>query len=409
MHDPYEALRYSDFRRLLASKICFTLLIQIEMVVVGWQLYQITHDPLSLGLMGLAEVIPALTVSLYAGWIADKYNRRHIVRLCYALIVLSVLGLVYFTKNQNDFVTNYGVLPIYIALAIQGFARGFASPASFSLLSQVVPKEAYVNSASWNSISWEVSTIAGPIIGGFLYRFGADTAYLLAAFLGILAIVGVSLVPNQVIVKTSNAGEPILKSIKEGVSFVFGHKIMLGAITLDLFAVLFGGSVALLPIFADDILKINVEGLGLLRAAPSIGAGLTAIALAYLPPMRSAGRNLLVAVAVFGLATIGFALSQNLYLSLFFLFIIGASDNVSVVIRTTIMQLYTPDEMRGRVSSVNSMFIASSNEIGSFESGFAARYLGTVASVVFGGCMTLGVVVFSYVKMTALRNLTFRK
>jgi MFS family permease len=409
MHDPYEALRYSDFRRLLASKICFTLLIQIEMVVVGWQLYQITHDPLSLGLMGLAEVIPALTVSLYAGWIADQYNRRHIVRLCYATIVLSVLGLVYFTQNQTVFVTNYGVLPIYIALAIQGLARGFASPASFSLLSQVVPKEAYVNSASWNSISWEISTIIGPIIGGFLYRFGADTAYLLAAFLGVLGIVGVSLVPNQVVIKTAKTGEPIFTSIKEGVNFVFGHKIMLGAITLDLFAVLFGGSVALLPIFADDILKINVEGLGLLRAAPSIGAGLTAIALAYLPPMRSAGRNLLMAVAVFGLATIGFALSQNLYLSLFFLFIIGASDNVSVVIRTTIMQLYTPDEMRGRVSSVNSMFIASSNEIGSFESGFAARYLGTVASVVFGGCMTLGIVVFSTLKMTALRNLTFRK
>jgi MFS family permease len=417
MHDPYQALRFPNFRLFIIAKICFTMLIQIEMVVVGWQMYQITHDPLSLGLMGLAEVIPALTVSLYAGWVADIYNRRHIVRICYAIIVLSVLGLVYFTKNQNDFVTHYGVLPIYLVLAVQGLARGFASPASFSLLSQLVPKEAYVNSASWNSTSWEISTIIGPVIGGFLYRFGADSAYLLAASLGVMGVIGISLIPNQTTVKNvekngkseTNGKESIFTSIKEGINFVFGHKIMLGAITLDLFAVLFGGSVALLPIFADDILHINAEGLGLLRAAPSIGAGLTALVLAYLPPMRSAGRNLLWAVAAFGLATIGFALSQNLYLSLFFLFLIGASDNVSVVIRTTIMQLYTPDEMRGRVSSVNSMFIASSNEIGSFESGFAARYLGTVLSVVFGGCMTLGIVAFSYFKMPVLRTLNFKE
>jgi MFS family permease len=406
MHDPYQALRFPDFRSFMLAKIFFTLLIQIEMVVVSWQMYEITHDPLSLGLMGLAEVIPALTVSLYAGWVADQYNRRHIIRVCYSIIILSVLGLIYFTKNQNGFVAAYGVLPIYLALAVQGFARGFASPANSSLLSQVVPKTAYVNAVSWSSTSWEISTIFGPIIGGFLYRFGADTAYILSAILGVLAIFCITLLPTPAIIPPKTK-ESIFVSIREGVSFVLGHKIMLGAISLDLFAVLFGGSVALLPIFANDILHINAEGLGLLRAAPSIGAGLTAVVLAYLPPMRSAGRNLLWAVAVFGAATIGFALSKNLYLSLFFLFLIGASDNVSVVIRSTIMQLYTPDEMRGRVASVNSMFIASSNEIGAFESGFAARYLGAVRSVVFGGCMTIGIVMFSYFKISALRSLSF--
>jgi MFS family permease len=406
MHDPYQALRFPDFRSFMLAKIFFTLLIQIEMVVVSWQMYEITHDPLSLGLMGLAEVIPALTVSLYAGWVADQYNRRHIIRVCYSIIILSVLGLIYFTKNQNGFVAAYGVMPIYLALAVQGFARGFASPANSSLLAQVVPKTAYVNAVSWSSTSWEISTIIGPIVGGFLYRFGADTAYILSAVLGVLAAVCITLLPNQSIIPPKTK-ESIFVSIREGVNFVFGHKIMLGAISLDLFAVLFGGSVALLPIFANDILHIDAEGLGLLRAAPSIGAGLTAIVLAYLPPMRSAGRNLLWAVAVFGAATIGFALSQNLYLSLFFLFFIGASDNVSVVIRSTIMQLYTPDEMRGRVASVNSMFIASSNEIGAFESGFAARYLGAVRSVVFGGCMTIGIVLFSYFKIPALRSLSF--
>ncbi len=410
MHDPYLALRVPNFRFFITTKLLITLYIQIQALVVGWQLYEITNDPLSLGMIGLTEVIPALSVSLLAGYIADNFPKKRIVQACYVLFLGSILLLVSFTYFKNGFISHFGVLPIYIAVAINGFARGFASPSNFSLMTELVSKDAYSSSASWNSTAWELGTVFGPLIGGFAYAYcGATTTYLLAFSLVLLGFVFFSQINVPIITVKHADREPIFKSVAEGLRFVFNSKMLLSAISLDLFAVLFGGAVALLPIFAKDILHIDARGLGMLRGSSAVGAGLMALYLAYQPPMRKPGRNLLWAVAVFGVGTIGFALSRNFYLSLACLFLLGAADSVSVIIRSTIMQMFVPSDMRGRVSSVNSMFISSSNELGAFESGVAASYLGVVPSVIFGGCMTLLVVISVKIWAPFLDDLDFTK
>jgi MFS family permease len=407
-HDPYQALRFREFRLYLTAKFCITLYFQILNVVIGWQLYELTHDPLSLGLMGLSAVVPALSVSLYAGYAADRFDRKTISQGAYLSFLVSVLILILFFRDAPYFLKTVGTAPIYFAIVVKGFGRGFLSPAGSGIAAQVVPKAAYLNSASWNSIFWEIGSVVGPVLGGFLCTQGILTTYYIAAALVIIALITTSLLTSKRAVQPEQR-EPVIASIRQGIRYVFSHQIMLAAISLDLFAVLFGGAVALLPVFAKDILHVGVDGLGFLRAAGSIGAGLSALALTYLPPMRSAGRNLLFVVAGFGAATIAFALSTNYYLSLACLFAIGAFDSVSVVIRSTIMQVFTPDEMRGRVSSVNSMFITSSNELGAFESGTAAALLGTVPSVIFGGCVTLLVVTVAFLKAPILRTLDFTK
>ena len=416
MHDPYLALRFPNFRAFITAKLLITLYIQVQAVVVGWQLYEITHDPLSLGLIGLTEVIPALSVSLFAGYIADNFPKKRIVQFCYAVFLLSIGLLMSFSYYKEDFTQfftahfGFGTLPIYIAVAMNGFARGFASPSNFSLMTELVSKDAYSNSASWNSTMWELGAVFGPILGGFAYAtLGATAAYTLGMALVFIGILFFNRINVPIFTVKEEDREQILQSVTEGLRFVFNSKMLITAITLDLFAVLFGGTVALLPIFAKDILHIDSSGLGMLRGASAVGAGLTALFLAYQPPMQRPGRNLLWAVAIFGLATICFALSKNFYLSLAFLFILGAADSVSVIIRSTIMQLFTPEEMRGRVSSVNNMFITSSNELGSFESGVAARLLGTVASVIFGGSMTLLVVLITKFRAPFLSELDFTK
>ncbi len=408
-HDPYIALRQPEFRWYVTAKLLITIYVQIQSVVVGWQLYELTNDVFSLGLVGLIEAVPALSVSLFAGYVADHYNRRRIVQYCYILMLISVSILFLFAYKQAEILPVLGVFPIYIAVFLNGLARGFASPSSFALMTQLVPKEAYINSSSWNSTIWQFGAISGPAIGGLLYGFaGAVAAYSTAASLVIIAFIALLFIKNRPLPPPKSADITIWQSISEGLTYVRHQPIILSAISLDLFAVLFGGAVALLPVFAKDILHVGAEGLGLLRAAPAVGAGIMAFVLAYQPPMQYAGRNLLWAVAGFGLATIVFAVSANFYLSLVALFMIGLFDSISVVIRTTIMQLYTPDDMRGRVSAVNSMFIGSSNEIGAFESGAAAALLGTVPSVIFGGAMTLLVVAVAYYKAPTLKKLSFK-
>ncbi len=408
MHDPYLALRIPNFRLFITTKLLITLFIQIQTIVVGWQLYEITHDPLSLGLMGLTEVIPALSVSLLAGYVADNFPKKHIVMVCYVLFFVSICTLFGFTYFKNANTAQISILPIYVAVALNGFARGFASPANFSLMSELVGKELFASSASWNSTAWELGAVFGPLIGGFVYaKMGALASYGVSISLVLLAFFLFSQIdtPNLTVKKADR--EPFFESVKNGLQFVFDSKMLLTAITLDLFAVLFGGAVALLPVFAKDILQIDSSGLGMLRGTSAVGAGLMALYLAYQPPMKTPGKNLLWAVAIFGAATICFALSKNFYLSLFFLFVLGAADSVSVIIRSTIMQMFVPDDMRGRVSSVNSMFISSSNELGAFESGVAARLLGTVSSVVFGGCVTLLVVGVAKIRAPFLNELDF--
>lgn len=387
-HDPFAALRFKEFRFYIAARFFLTTAVNFQAVCVGWQIYEITKDPLSLGLIGLAEAIPYIMIALFAGYVVDHYDRRKILLTAISVLVISSISLFYFSMNVEE-ATVKSVLPIYILIFITGLARGFISPSMFAIMSQLVPKNLFGNSSTWNSTVWQIGAVGGPAIGGFVYGFlGVAKAYLLNTFLFTLAFLFFSLITAREVIKSEKA-EGLRKSLTAGIKFVFGNQLLLSALSLDLFAVFFGGAVALLPMFADQILMVGPKGLGILRSAPAFGAMLMAIILAYHPLKENAGKKLLYAVALFGVCIVGFGLSTNFYVSLVFLALSGAFDNISVVIRTTIVQMQTPDNMRGRVSSVNSIFIGSSNEIGAFESGFAAKLLGLVPSVVFGGSMTM--------------------
>ncbi|MBY0357899.1 MAG: MFS transporter [Candidatus Obscuribacterales bacterium] len=404
--NPYAAIRIPDFRLLLAGRLMVTIAVQIQSIAVGWQIYALTKNALSLGLIGLAEALPAITIALYAGHIADRIDRRSI--LIYATVALGLaIGTLSLLSAKNLSIALL-IPSIFAIIALTGFARGFYAPAAFGLLSDIVPRELYGNAAAWNSATWQGSAMAGPIIGGFLYVcFEAQATYLFSALLLIGSLICFFLIKARSSLRTENSAG-ILENINEGLRFVFANQIILGAMALDLFAVLFGGAVALLPIFADQVFQMGPQALGIMRAAPSAGALLAATILTHRPISTGAGRIFLVAVAAFGLCMIAFGLSTNFYLSLFLLALSGAFDGINVYLRNTIYQLSTPDDMKGRVAAVNSMFINSSNEIGAFESGVAAKLLGVVPSVVFGGCMTLLVVLVTTFKAPKLRDLNMQ-
>lgn len=392
MSDAYAALRIADFRFFISARFCVTLAIQIQGVVVGYQVYEITKDAFSLGLIGLAEAVPSIVVSLYAGHVADVVMRKKIIVWCLLTLLFVSAGLLFFTTDPGAFLLNYGVLPIYSVIFVSGIARGFLTPANFSFMPQLVPRELFPNAVTINSTTWETASIAGPALGGLMYGLLGITASYAADVL--LTIAGLMLILNVASkpLPPESEEQGVYDKIKAGLRFVFTNKIVLAAISLDLFAVLFGGAVALLPIFADQILHVGPSGFGLLRAAPSIGALLIAFIVMHNPIRRNMGRLLLWCVAGFGLCMIGFGVSKNFWLSLFLLVTSGAFDCVSVIIRLTLLQTLTPENMKGRVSAVNNIFIGSSNEIGMFESGVAARAMGVVPSVIFGGCMTVAVV-----------------
>ncbi|HTF17278.1 MAG TPA: MFS transporter [Chryseolinea sp.] len=386
---PYAALRLPDFRLFVSARFCITLAIQIQGVVVAWQVYDLTHDPLSLGFIGLAEAIPSIGVSLYAGHIADIVQRKKIILICVSTLLLCSLALLSFTLDVGSAILQYGVLSIYSVIFLSGIARGFLTPALFAYMPQLIPRELYSNAITWNSTLWETAAIGGPAVGGLLYSiYGVRASYAADVALMILGLLLALAVTNKPLPPESEE-QGMLEKIKAGLRFVFSNQIILGAISLDLFAVLFGGAVALLPIFAKDILHAGPIALGLLRAAPSVGALMMAFYITHYPIRRNMGTILLYCVAGFGVCMILFALSENLLLSLSLLMISGMFDCVSVIIRGTLLQTLTPENMKGRVSAVNHIFIGSSNEIGMFESGVAARLLGVVRSVIFGGCMTL--------------------
>ena len=414
-HDPYAALRVPDFRRLVSARVLFIIASQIQGVVVGWQIYELTNNPLALGLIGLAEAIPSITVSLYAGHVADSVPRKRIiVPMMVVLFACSLslflltrpAGMVLFANQQLASFPLY-VAMLYVVLFVSGIARGFLGPALFSFMPQLLPDRALLpNAVTWNSTSWQASAVLGPAIGGLLFAklgkgfaYGVDAGLMLLSLLLFLSIASRALPVREG--ERLNLGESILS----GVKFIFANQIVLAALSLDLFAVLFGGAVALLPIFAKDILQTGPDGLGYLRAAPAVGSVLMAVWLTYSPMKKGAGRKLLWAVAGFGLATIAFALSKSFALSLFLLFLTGVFDSVSVIVRSTLIHTHTPEYMKGRVSAVNNIFIGSSNEIGGFESGAAAKLMGTVPSVVFGGLMTLVVVAVTALKADKLRKL----
>jgi MFS family permease len=380
----------------------------MQSVIVGWQIYDITKDELALGMIGLSEAIPFIIVSLFSGHVADIISRKLIILISVSFLILSTSALLYFSLDTSTVLKNYGTLPIYFVFGFIGIVRGFISAAFPAFMSQIVPRELYANSATWNSSVWHVGAVIGPAIAGIICAISFSAAYTVDIVFIILSILSfVFIVSKPIPVKQKK--ETLKQSLAVGIKFVFSNQLILGALSLDLFAVLFGGAVAMLPAFAVKILHVGSMELGFLRAMPALGAIVTAIILAYKPVTKNAGRNLFLNVGLFGVATIFFAISTNYYLSLFFLFLTGAFDNVSVVIRHTILQLATPDEMRGRVSAVNSIFIGSSNEIGAFESGVASKAMGLVRSVIFGGIMTILIVAGTFKIAPKLRKLDLKK
>jgi MFS family permease len=408
-HDAYAVLRVGDFRLFLTFRFFTTIAFQMQSIIVGWQMYELTKDPLALGLIGLAEALPNITVALFAGHAADKYNRKTIIIWFTLLFLVGTLALFLFTIPSLGIIPALGVLPIYFVVMVSGVSRAFLYPSIIALMSQLVPRELYTNSSTWNSTVWHIAAITGPAIGGLVYGFfGVRVAYLGVLFFLLTALVLLGIVKKHP-VSFPAAGETLIGRLSSGIKFVYHNQILMGAMSLDMFAVLFGGAVAMLPIFAAEVLNVGPQGLGFLRAAPMVGAVMMSLMLAYRPPMVHAGRNMMIGVAGFGISIICFALSRNFYLSMVLLMLSGMFDNISVVIRATAMQLITPNEMRGRVASVNAIFIGSSNEIGSFESGLAARLIGLIPSVIFGGGMTLLIVGFTSRFAPRLRKLNLRE
>ena len=388
----FSSLKVAPFRNFVSARFFLAFSIQMQNLIISWMIYNITKDPLSLGLIGIAEIIPFLSIVLFAGNMADTYSRKKMIIAANTLIIISSSVLLYTALNSDQYNDKHLLLVYYTIIIAIGFARGFFGPASQAMIPTLVPISIFANATTWNTTAFHIAAVLGPAIGGILYGWGG-------AKLSLLTIVAMQLVSGLLFLKlkyVQPVNEPtndnILTRLKGGIRFVFSNQIIIGAISLDMFAVLFGGAIALLPVFAVEVYHCGAQGLGILRAAPAAGAIIMAIFMFWKPIGKNAGKILLISVAAFGVCMIAFALSTNFYLSLFILALSGAFDNISVVIRQTVVQLNTPDFMRGRVASVNSVFISLSNEIGSFESGLAAKFLGLIPSVVYGGLATIGVV-----------------
>lgn len=405
------AFSYRDFRLLITGRFLFSLAVQLQAVVMGWQMYELMHDPLYLGLIGLVEAIPALGLALFSGYLVDRGNPLKIYRgvLFTSLISISIL---FFTSTSLGFELSIRQRAqiLYFSAFITGLARGFSGPSLYSVIPKTVPREAYNASAAWVTSAIQLATVTGPALGGFAYVWGKAP---LAYGLGCILLCGGSLALSIIKTKTPSQpvakGAPIFEELMVGIRFVFSHSLLLPALALDMFAVLFGGVVAILPIYAGEILRVGPTGLGILRSSPSIGAIIASVFLIRKPITRGAGNILLACVGGFGLCIIGFGVSPHFWVSVVFLALSGALDSISMVIRGAIVQLCAPEGMRGRVAAVNSIFIGSSNELGAFESGIAAKFMGTVASVVFGGSISLACATVAGFTSRSLRRLDLSK
>jgi MFS family permease len=409
--DPYAALRYKEFNTFLLLRFAMVFAWSMQFIVIEWQVYSITKDPLSLGIIGLMEVIPAISLALFAGHIVDQKEKKGLLLKCILAFSVISFGLFLLTWPEvvKDYATQTILYSIYFLVFLGGLVRAFLGPTIFSLLSLLVPKKVYPNAATWSSSVWQIASVVGPAFAGFsITLIGVHWSMCSVFICSVFALLALSQIEKKPILNPK-IGEPIMQSLNEGIKFVFNNKTVLGAITLDMVAVLFGGAIALLPVFAQDILKVGPEGFGFLRAAPAIGAFITMLITAYVPLSKNAGMKLLSAIFAFGICIIVFGLSTLFWVSLLALFFSGVFDGISVVIRQTILQLKTPDHMRGRVSAVNSMFVGSSNELGAFESGLTAKLMGTVTAVVFGGSMTLLIVLITGISSKSFRNLDLTK
>ncbi|WP_343488298.1 MFS transporter [Allomuricauda sp. d1] len=389
--DPYASLRYREFNIFLLVRFAMVFAWSMQFIVIEWQVYSLTKDPLSLGLIGLMEIIPAVGIALFAGHVVDQKEKRNLLIKCILGFSVISLGLFLVTlpSVERDFSQKGILYSIYALVFFGGLVRAFIGPTIFSLIALIVPKKIYPNAATWSSSTWQVASVLGPAFAGFSISWiGVHWSLCIIVAFSVLALLFLLQISRKPILNPK-LGEPIFQSLKDGLRFVKNTKSILGALTLDMVAVLFGGAVALLPIYAQDILQVGSEGFGILRAAPAVGASITMLGSTRFPLHKNAGKKLLWAVFGFGVCIIVFGLSKLFWLSVAALFVSGAVDGVSMIIRQTILQLKTPDNMRGRVASVNSIFVGSSNELGAFESGVTAKLMGTVTAVVFGGCMTL--------------------
>ncbi len=410
-NDPYAALRYKEFTIFLIVRFAMVLAWTMQFIVIEWEVYSLTKDPLSLGIIGLMEVIPAVSLALFAGHVVDQKEKKGLLVKC--ILGFSAISLGLFALTLPDISSslpkNTVLYGIYFLVFLGGIVRAFLGPTIFSLLALIVPKKLYPNAATWSSSTWQIGAVLGPAMAGFFINW-IDTHWsmFLIFSCSIIALFSLSFIPKKPIMNPK-IGEPIMKSLLEGIKFVKNSKVILGALTLDMIAVLFGGAVALLPVYAQDILEVGPQGFGILRAAPAVGAFIIMFTTAYFPISKKAGMKLLVTIFGFGLCIIAFGVSTIFWVSVVALFLSGVTDGISMVIRQTILQLKTPDHMRGRVASVNSMFVGSSNELGAFESGITAKYMGTVMAVVFGGGMTLITVVLTGVFSPEFRKLDLTK
>ncbi|MCG2610172.1 MFS transporter [Flavobacterium sp. SM15] len=409
--DPFSSLKIKEFRWFLAMRLAIVLAWSMQFVLIEWEVYSITKSPFSLGLIGLMEVIPAISMALFAGHIVDQSEKRGLLLKCFSALGLISFLMCMLVKPELSamFSQDMVLYGIYALVFLGGIVRAFIIPSVFSLLGLIVPKKEYANAATWSSSTWQISAVFGPALAGFTIGWiGVFWSMVFVVSCIVIGLIVLTQIESKPILNPK-VGEPITKSLKEGISFVFQNKTILNAISLDMFAVLFGGAVALLPVFAQDILKVGSEGFGVLRAAPAIGGLITMLIATSMPLNHNAGKKLLFAVFGFGICIIVFGLSTNFWVSVVALFLSGVTDGISVVIRQTILQIYTPDHMRGRVSSVNSIFVGSSNELGAFESGFTSKLMGVVPAVVFGGVMTLVVVGTMGIVSPKFRNLNIEK
>lgn len=391
-----QILKHKEFRWFVFARFFLTLAIQMQMSTISLQIYyEYTKDELMLGLIGLTEALPFIVTSFFSGYLADIISRKKIIVVACSCLFIGTLVLLGFSTEVLSWLHSFGILALFAVVFVFGIIRSFLAVSTVPFMSQIIPRELYTQSATWNSTAWHIGSILGPVLAGILYGYNnslhADWCYALTCILFLFALFFYLLIGSKPIPARTQK-ETFVQSMTVGVKFVFQNKLVLSALSLDLFAVLFGGAVALIPPFTDKVLHLGPEAYGLLRTAPAIGAVLMAFYLAANEPKKNAGKSLLLGVGCFGLFTILFAISTNYWVAFAMLLFTGAFDNISVVVRHSILQLSTPDEMRGRVSAVNSIFIGSSNEIGAFESGFAARALGLVPSIVFGGAMTILVV-----------------
>ncbi len=410
-NDPYAALRYKEFNTFLLVRFALVFAWSMQFIIIEWEVYRITKDPWSIGLIGLMEIIPAFTMALFAGHIVDQREKRNLLAICIAAFSLISFGLFWLTSpTASENWSSKTILNcIYALVFFGGFLRSFFGPTIFSLIALIVPKKMYPNAATWSSSTRQLAAVLGPAFAGFSIKWIGVYKSLIIVFVLVIFSLIVLLFIKKKPVLNPKIGEPVMQSLREGVKFVFKTKAILGALTLDMVAVLFGGAVALLAVYAEDILHVGAGGFGIMRAAPAVGAAIVMLFTAYVPITKKAGIKLLTAVFCFGISIIVFGISKTFWLSVFALFISGLADGLSMVIRQTILQLKTPDHMRGRVSAVNSMFVGSSNELGAFESGLTAKLMGTVNAVVFGGTMTLITVFTIGLKNKTLRHLDLRE